>query len=114
MSTPDRIASRHEFEVRIRIRVERDVRKISMEGWTRDLSESGVSAFIAQSLFPGESVILEIPLTEREKQEIPAKVIRSRGTEYGLQFMALSSEQRRLIRTVVNGQPVIPYHGSGR
>jgi len=44
----DRIATRHGFETRIRIRLERDGQTVTLQGWTRDLSESGLSAFVAQ------------------------------------------------------------------
>lgn len=85
-----------------------------MQGWTRDLSESGLSSFIAQSLLVGEFVTLSIPLTPMDTAEVPARVVRSRGTEYGFQFMALSSEQRVLIRETLKGQREIPFHGLGR
>jgi hypothetical protein len=45
----------------------------------------------------GERVTLEIPLPNAETQAIPATVIRTRGTEYGFRFTALSSEQRQQI-----------------
>jgi hypothetical protein len=43
---------------------------------------------------------------------IPAKVVRALGTEYGFQLTALSAEQRQRIQAVLEGRPVIPYHGN--
>ena len=110
----DRIAPRHVFETRIRIRLQRDGQRLTPEGWARDLSESGLSAFVAQALLLGEIVTLEIPLPDLDKLVIPAKVARSVGTEYGFQFTALSAEQRNRIRATLKERPVIPYRGAGR
>ena len=104
----DKIEPRHVFEARTLIRVERDERKLSLHGWARDLSESGLRAFVAEPLWLGESVVLEMPLLDSNKQVIPAKVVRVLGTEYGFQFTALSAEQRGHIRTTIEGRPVIP------
>ncbi|MFZ1130227.1 MAG: PilZ domain-containing protein [Terriglobales bacterium] len=108
--SPDRISPRHVFEARIQIRIERDNKNSSRQGWARDLSESGLGAFVAESLVLDELVTLEIPIESSEKQVIPARVVRAVGTEYGFQFMALSPEQRRQIRATLKGHPAIPYH----
>lgn len=73
----------------------------------RDLSESGLRAFIAESLLLGESVVLEVPSADADKQVIPAKVVRVLGTEYGFQFTALSAEQRSQIQVTLKGRPAI-------
>lgn len=109
-----RISPRHVFETKVRIGVQRDGQNSTMQGWTRDLSEGGLNAFVAQVLTLGESVTLEIPFSASERHVIPAKVVRALGTEYGFQFTALSAEQRRQIRVTLKGQPAIPYHGSGQ
>src|SRR6266481_5458136 len=90
----NRISPRHLFETRIRICLQRDSQRITVEGWARDLSESGLGAFVAQALVLGEFVTLDIPLPDSDKQVIPAKVARALGTEYGFQFTALSAAQR--------------------
>ena len=109
----NRILPRHVFETRIRIRLQRDSQSLTLQGWSRDLSESGLSAFVAEGLVLGEIVTLEIPL-QSDNQVIPAKVARTLGTEYGFQFTALSSEQRTRIQATLKGQPAIPYHGTGQ
>jgi hypothetical protein len=45
-----RIAARYAFETRFRISVERDTRNLAFEGWARDISESGLGAFVGQEL----------------------------------------------------------------
>jgi hypothetical protein len=110
----DRILPRHVFETRILIRLQRDSTKLSLQGWARDLSESGLRAFVAEALISGELVTLEIPLPDSVKQAIPAKVVRALGTEYGFQFTALSAEQRRQIRATLEERPVIPFRCNRR
>jgi hypothetical protein len=109
-----RISSRHVFEARIQIRLQRDGRRLNLQGWARDLSESGLGAFVAETLLLGELVTLEIPLPDSDKQVIPARVSRALGTAYGFQFTALSAAQRQQILAALKGQPVVPYHGAGR
>ena len=76
--------------------------------WVRDLSESGLRAFVADSLVPGESVTFEIPLSDTGNQVIPAKVMRALGTDYGFQFTALSAEQRNQIQAALRESPELP------
>ena len=103
----DKIAPRYVFEARVQIRLKRDNRNLNLQGWVRDLSESGLRAFVAESLVPGESVIFEIPLPGYEKLMIPAEVVRALGTEYGFQFTALSADQRSQIRGTLQGRSAI-------
>jgi hypothetical protein len=98
-----RIASRHEFDTRIQIRIEAGDQIIVTDGWVRDLSESGLGAFVAQELTVGELVTLEIPLATSTELRVPAKVVRSLGTQYGFQFTALSAEQRAICTTRPTG-----------
>src|SRR4051794_3150246 len=90
---PD-ISPRYRFEARVSISVQRGEQHVALQGWVRDLSESGLRAFVADSLLLGEHVTFEIPLSQTGSQVIPAKVMRALGTDYGFQFTALSSEQR--------------------
>jgi len=103
-----RIAPRYVFEERIRIRVERYDRKFVTNGWARDLSESGLAAFVVFRLVIDEHVILEIPLAFSAKLMLPAKVARCVGTEYGFRFTALNAAQRNLIRSAVQGHAETP------
>ena len=110
----NRISPRHVFETRIRIRLQRDRQTLVLQGWVRNLSESGLGAFVAEVLTLGESVTLEIPLPDSDKLVIPANVVRALGTEYGFLFTALSAEQRTRIRATLKGQQAIPYRGTER
>jgi hypothetical protein len=56
MTSDVRIATRHVFEARILIRLRRDSQSLVVSGWARDLSESGLGAFVAEGLVVGESV----------------------------------------------------------
>ena len=114
MDSVDKIAPRHLFEARIEILVQRDSTKTSLQGWARNLSESGLKAFVAEALVLGESVTLDIPLPDCSKLVIPAKVVRALGTEYGFQFTALSADQRQQIRATLKGRPAIPYRGAAQ
>ena len=114
MGSLDRISPRHVFETMIQILLQRDSTELSLQGWVRNLSESGLGAFVADALIVGESVTLEIPLPNYDKQVIPAKVVRALGTEYGFQFTALSGEQRRQILATLKERPAIPNHGAGQ
>jgi PilZ domain len=105
----DRIAPRRVFEARFRIRIQRGQQNLVIEGWARDISESGLGALVARGLTLGEFVTLEIPLARSSKLIVPAKVARHLGTQYGFQFTAWSAEQREQIRSAVKGQPGIPF-----
>jgi hypothetical protein len=103
----ERITPRYVFEARIRISVQRASQSLVMEGWARDISESGVSAFVARGLSAGELVTLDIPLAPACRLSIPAKVARCLGTQYGFQFTALSPDQRADIRSAVKDRAEI-------
>ena len=109
MNSDNRIATRHVFESRIVIRFCRGSQKFSAQGWARDLSESGLGAFVAENLVIGELVTLQIPLGGAGKEVIAAKVSRQVGTQYGFQFTALSAEERIGIQAALKGQTAIPY-----
>jgi hypothetical protein len=104
-----RIVPRYPFETRFKIRIERPEGPLETEGWSRDLSESGLGAFVATPINPGESATLRIPLGHGAELVIPTKVTRILGTQYGFQFMALSSEQRDQILHAVAGKKAIAY-----
>jgi hypothetical protein len=104
MNSENRIATRHMFESRILVRFCRGNRKFAAQGWARDLSESGLGAFVADNLVIGELVELQVSLGISGKEVIAAKVSRQVGTQYGFQFTALSAEQRRGIQGALRGQ----------
>jgi|SRR5450432_324781 len=103
-----RIAPRHEFDTRIRIRLEREGEDLTFRGWVRDLSESGLRAFVAQDLRMGEVVTIHMPLGAGDKIALAARVARKLGTEHGFQFTSLSVEQRVRIRVALQQENTIP------
>ncbi len=105
-----RIVPRYPFEARFKIRIERAEGTLDAEGWARDLSESGVGAFVAIPIALGESAILQIPLPNGAELVIPAKVTRKLGTQYGFQFMALSGQQRDHILRALTGKKALPFN----
>ena len=107
MISDNRIANRYVFESRILIRFRRGSENFAVHGWARDLSESGLGAFVAEDLLIGELVTLQVELASG-KEALAAKVVRQVGTQYGFQFTALSPEQRLGIQAALRGQPEIP------
>jgi hypothetical protein len=108
MNSDNRIAPRYVFESRILIRFRRGNQNFEAQGWARDLSESGLGAFVAEDLLIGEPVTLHIQLGSLGREVVAAKVVRQVGTQYGFQFTALSAEQRLGIQAALRGQPAIP------
>jgi hypothetical protein len=109
MNSDNRIAARYVFESRILIRFCRGSQKFAAQGWARDLSESGLGAFVGENLVLGEPITLQIPLGISENDVIAAKVTRRVGTQYGFQFTALSSEQRLRIQSALKAETAVPY-----
>lgn len=113
MNLDNRIAARYVFESRILIRFCRGSQKGVVQGWARDLSESGLGAFVAENLLIGELVTVQVSLGITGKEVIAAKVSRQLGTQYGFQFTALSAEQRVRIQEALKGQRAISdWHGN--
>jgi c-di-GMP-binding flagellar brake protein YcgR len=103
-----RISPRYVFEARFRISVQRNGKNLAFEGRARDISESGMGAFVGQTLSSGELVTLVIPVPGLEKSPLQAKVSRALGTEYGFQFITLSPLQRSCIQALVHNRTPIP------
>ena len=102
-----RIAPRFAFETRFRIRLRRAGADVMVGGWARDISESGIGAFVAEELTSGEEVELEVPFPGTTLT-IRAAVSRNLGTQYGLMFTALSPEQRGHIQKAMSGKSPLP------
>jgi len=73
---------------------------MAAHGWVRDLSESGLGAFVAEPLVVGETVSLLLSLPTFGKEEIPTRVALQLGTQWGFQFTALSHEQRAAMQAL--------------
>ena len=105
---PSRISPRYSFETRIRLRLRRRSGELVVGGWARDISESGIGAFVAEELIPGEEIEIEVPFGGDVMLTLRASVTRNLGTQYGLMFTALSSEQRRRIQAAMSEKDPLP------
>lgn len=103
-----RIAHRYPFETRFKIRLLRAAGEQVVGGWARDISESGIGAFVAEELIPEEQIELEVPFPDGVTLTLPARVSRNLGTQYGLMFTALSLQQRKHIQAAIKGKPPLP------
>jgi hypothetical protein len=103
-----RIAHRYPFETRIKIRLLGRAGDQVVGGWARDISESGIGAFVAEELISEEEVELEVPFTEGVTLKLPARVSRNLGTQYGMVFTALSLGQRQHIQSAIAGKAPLP------
>src|SRR5947208_12742203 len=74
--TVSRIALRYAFEARICNCVQRGGANVVIGGWTRDIGESGICAFVAEELRVGELVTLEVPLSDSTTRA-PVHVVRN-------------------------------------
>jgi PilZ domain len=103
-----RISPRYAFETRIRIKLQRNSQELVVGGWARDISESGIGAFVAEELLQGEQVDLEVPFGNNVLLNLQARVSRNLGTQYGLMFTAVSSDQRRHIQAAMAEKAPLP------
>ena len=103
-----RISPRFKFETRIRIRIQRGGETVTVGGWARDMSESGIGAFVAETLATEEAIELEVPFPDGVTLNLPARVTRNLGTQYGLIFTALSPQQRNQIQKTMAGKAPLP------
>ena len=108
----NRIVPRYPFEARFKVRIDRPEGLVETDAWARDLSESGVGAFLAAPISLGEIVTLQIPLGAGSEITVPAKVTRLLGTQCGFQFTALSAKQRDQILRAVSGKRAIAYQAT--
>lgn len=103
-----RIAPRYQFEARIAIRTESGD---TSEGWARDISESGLGAFVAREIGVGGQVVLIFRLTDSVRLVLPAQVVSAEGTRYGFRFTALSAEQRVELQSALRNRSEIGVSG---
>jgi PilZ domain len=103
-----RIAPRYQFEARIAIRMPSGETR---EGWARDISESGMGAFVAREIGVGDTVVLTFRVTDSVRLVLPAQVVSAEGTRYGFRFTALSAEQRVELQSALRRRSEIGVRG---
>lgn len=110
MVTPKRISGRYELRIEFSGIVRRYGKEVVFRGWSRDLSESGMGAYVPVDLLEGELVELDLPLeADAPNLRVAAKVRRSHGSEYGFEFVTLSAGQRAAIASAVSHCGDAPY-----
>ena len=82
----------------------------AVPGRSVDVCEGGVGAVLAAELFPGELVGVEFELPQAGSVLAKARVCYHERLRYGLQFLAISPEQRAMIEnwaeaTLERGEP---------
>jgi PilZ domain len=102
MVDPKRISGRFEFRIEFGGVFQRYGKEVSFRGWSRDLSESGMGAYVPLELREGQLVNLDLPLEPGAPNlRVAAKVRRAQGFEYGFEFVTLSATQRAAITSAV-------------
>jgi len=95
-----RKAPRFLLDARLKVTMRSNPRK-QVFGRTRDISETGLGAVIADPLEPGERVILEFPTAFQDRPlSLHAVVCYRRGFHHGFELLAPEAEQSTVIRQV--------------
>jgi hypothetical protein len=101
------------FHVDLRISIEANVqgRKMTVIGRTSDLSEGGVGVVIPESLVPGDSIVVCLPIgLGGENMAFRAVVRHQRGFYHGCEFVGIGERERDAVRSNCAGAlPVLAY-----
>ena len=95
-----RKAPRFLLDARLKVTMRSNPRK-QVFGRTRDISDTGLGAVIADPLEPGERVVLEFPTEFQDKPlTVHAVVCYRRGFHHGFELLAPEADQSAVIRQV--------------
>jgi hypothetical protein len=94
---PPRVAARRRLAVPLSVTVLRSGVPDDVPGRSIDLGEGGLGAILAAELLPGELVGVEFQIPHSGPVLAKARVCYHQHLRYGLQFLALPSEQRAMI-----------------
>src|SRR5581483_9708684 len=95
-----RKAPRFLFDARLKVMMKANMRR-QVFGRTRDISETGLGAVIADPLEPGDRVVLEFPVVGQDHPVIVhAVVCYRRGFHHGFELLAPEEDQAAVIRHV--------------
>lgn len=87
--------SRHRIDVRLTAFANREAKELKFTGQASDISIGGMAVHVAADLQQGEPVRVELTLPySRLPLRVDARVNNRTGNRYGLEFVALSIEQR--------------------
>ncbi|HET8666581.1 MAG TPA: PilZ domain-containing protein [Terriglobales bacterium] len=97
-NTDRRKWERVELDSRVRLFVYRENEQLQLNGQLSDLSEGGLSIFLATDLSEGDVVEAEINLPYASKPTRFKAVVRSRSSfRYGLEFLDVTPPLRKII-----------------
>ena len=89
---------RYTIDVRLKITSNRGGVRTIVYGRGSDLSEGGMSAYIALELNLGSSIEMEVTLPYAQQPlRVKAKVRSRDGLRYGLEFLSLTPPEREVI-----------------
>lgn len=89
---------RHAIDVRIKVSSNRGGVRTIVYGRGSDMSEGGMSAYIALELNLGSSIDMEVTLPYAQQPlKVKAKVRSRDGLRYGLEFLSLAPPEREVI-----------------
>ena len=99
-SNPRRFA-RYPADIRLSIQVFRAGHSIPLWGRSSELGEDGIGATLTEEIQPGEVVSMEfaLPVTAFP-MKIRALVRYRTGLRHGFEFLAISAQQREMLRRV--------------
>jgi hypothetical protein len=92
---------RYQIDIRLTAQVFRSGTNLSLWGRSSELGEDGIGGTLTEELEPGEVVSLELSLPLSSYPLKMRALVRYReGLRHGFEFLALTAEQREIIRRV--------------
>lgn len=89
---------RYPVDVRLKIVSSRGGVRTTVYGRGTDVSEGGMSAYIAMELNLGSSIEMEVTLPYAQQSlKVKARVRSRDGLRYGLEFLSLAAPEREVI-----------------
>jgi c-di-GMP-binding flagellar brake protein YcgR len=89
---------RYDFDVRIRVTMFSEGALRSVYGRGNDLSTGGMAAFVAAELNKGDNIELDLTLPySSQPMKLKAIVCNRSGYKYGVEFVDILPEQRKII-----------------
>jgi len=103
-----RVARRRQLAVPLNVTVLRSGVPDAVPGRSVDVCEGGVGAILAAEVHPGELVGVEFRLPDSASVLAKARVCYQDRLRCGLQFLAISAEQKAAIEAWASGRPSTP------
>jgi PilZ domain len=96
--------TRYPADIRIDAQVFRPSGTVSLWGRSSEIGEDGIGGTLTEEVEPGEVVSMEITLPMSNRSMKFRALVRYRiGLRHGFEFLALSREQRAVLRELCEG-----------